>query len=151
MSDYRRHQNKDRLSSHEIREHLHADPRFGLAAIAALTFSIVLGFGNTSPARAQDDPSADAANAPSAADQPGQSGTDDSAQKAHSDAAQQAHDAADAAQEALDNATQARDQLESDGASQDQIDAANATIAQARADKDSADAAALAADEAAGQ
>ena len=98
--------------------------RFGLAAIAALTFSIVLAVGNTSRARAQDDASGDG-NAPSAADQSDQNGADDPDQKAQPDAAQQAHDAADAAQDALDSATQARDQLESDGASQDQIDAAN--------------------------
>jgi hypothetical protein len=125
--------------------------RFGLAAIAALTFSIVLAFGHSSSTRPQDDASADAANAPSAVDLSDQNGTDDSEQKAHADAVQPAHNAAGAAQDALDSAAQARDQLESDGASQDQIDAANAAIAHARADKDEADAAAQDADRAVSQ
>ena len=149
--NYRRHKKKNGLVVMRLERSTTRTFRFGLAAVAALTFSIALAIGSTFTARAQDDAPANAVDAQSDADQPAQSGTDDSEQKAQPDAAQQAHDAADAAQEVLDNATQARDQLESDGASQDQIDAANAAIAQARADKDSADAAAVAADEAAGQ
>lgn len=112
--------------------------RFGLAAIAALAFSVGLALGNLAPARAQTDDAAQ--NAPS---DPGHD-----AQSADPD--QQAHDAADAAQEALDSATDARNQLEADGATQDQIDAANQAVAQARANKDAADQAAQSADEAAG-
>ena len=120
--------------------------RFGLAALAALAFfALVLGY--PSPVRAQaNDGSADSASAPDQTDQSG--GAQSAEAKAQADADQQAHDAADAAQEVLDNATQARDQLESDGASQDQIDAANQAIAQARANKDAADAAAQSADDA---
>jgi len=121
--------------------------RFGLAAIVVST---ALALGSTSPARAQDATSADAA-ASAPANQPDQNAAIDPEQKAKADAAQQAHDAADAAQEQLESATETRDQLESDGASQDQIDAANAAIAQARANKDAADATAQSADEAANQ
>lgn len=125
--------------------------RFGLAAFAALAFSTALAFGNISQARAQDDASADTASAPGATQQPDQSAAIDPEQKAKEDAAQQAHEAADTAEETLDNATQARDQLESDGAAQDQIDAANQAIAQARVNKDAADAAAQSADDAMSQ
>jgi hypothetical protein len=123
--------------------------RFGLAAIAALAFSIAPALGDISSARAQDAASVGAASAP--ADQPDQSAAINPEEKAKADAAQQAHDAADAAQEELESATETRDQLESDGASQDQIDAANAAIAQARANKDAADASAQSADEAGNQ
>jgi len=117
--------------------------RFGLMA---LTFSIALGFGDISLARAQyDNPQAETATAP-ATDQPDQNAVLSPEEQEKADAAQQAHDAADAAQDALDSATEARDQLESDGAAQDQIDAANAAIAQARAAKDAADAAVQGAD-----
>ena len=51
--------------------------RFGLAAVAALTFSIALAIGSTFTARAQDDAPANAVDAQSDADQPAQSGTDD--------------------------------------------------------------------------
>ena len=124
--------------------------RFGLLAIAALAFSTAFAFANLSQARAQDDASADTASAPAAGGQSDQSAMDPE-QKAKADAAQQAHDAADAAEETLDSATEARDQLESDGAEQDQIDAANQAIAQARANKNAADAAAQQADDAMGQ
>ena len=106
--------------------------RFRLTALAIL---VALGFWNISIARAQFDNGLPDPASAQAADQPDQ----DSAE--NPDGTQQASDAADAAQDALDSATEARDQLESDGASQDQIDAANAAIAQARANKDAADAA----------
>jgi len=124
--------------------------RFGLAALAALAFSIAPALGNVGFARAQDAVSADTGTAPDT-NQSDQNAALNPEQKAKTDAAQQAHDAADAAQEELDSATEARDQLESDGAAQDQIDAANAAIAQARANKDAAEAAAQSADEAANQ
>jgi hypothetical protein len=121
--------------------------RFGLAALAALAFSVALASGDISTARAQySDGSADTASAPP--DQTNQNAAPAAEQSPQNEADQQAHEAADTAQEALDNATQARDQLESDGASQDQIDAANQAIAQARASKDAADAAAQSADDA---
>jgi hypothetical protein len=125
--------------------------RFGLLAIAALAFSTAFAFANLSQARAQDDASADTASPPAAGGQSDQSAAMDPEQKAKADAAQQAHDAADAAEETLDSATEARDQLESDGAEQEQIDAANQAIAQARANKNAADAAAQQADDAMGQ
>ena len=134
--------------------------RLGLLAIAMLGFCIVLAFGNSSIAWAQsDDQSGDAA-----AVQPDQNGASDAdpndanaaaAQQATTteatDPAQQAQAAADSAAEALDSATEARDQLESDGASQDQIDAANRAVAEARFNKDNADAAVKSADDAANQ
>ena len=121
--------------------------RYGLIAILAAAFSIALEIGNLPSASAQsDDPSQDAATSAS-----GPNGADDADQKAQSDADQLAHDAANAAQDALESATEARDQLESDGASQDQIDAANQAIAQARANKDAADAAAQSAGDATSQ
>ena len=136
--------------------------RFGLLTIAMLSLSIVLALGNGSLARAQSD---DAAGDAAQAVQPDQNGASDadsndpnaaSAQQtqnaaAASDPAQQAQSAADAAAEALDTATEARDQLESDGASQDQIDAANRAVAEARFNKDNADAAVKSADDAANQ
>lgn len=122
--------------------------RVGPVAIAAVVFSLWFALGNISPATGQsDDAAGDAANAQST--QQDQNAA--SPENAVTDAAQQAHAAADAAQEELDSATETRDQLESDGAAQDQIDAANAAIAQARANKDSADAAAQSADEATSQ
>jgi hypothetical protein len=124
--------------------------RFGMAALAALTFSIAPALGNVGSARAQDAASADTGTSPDT-NQSDQNASISPEQKAKADAAQQAHDAADAAQEQLDSATETRDQLESDGAAQDQIDAANAAIAQARANKDAAEAAAQSADEAANQ
>jgi hypothetical protein len=124
--------------------------RFGLAAIAALALSIAPALGNVGSARAQDAASADTGTAPDT-NQSDQNPALSQEEKAKADAAQQAHDAADAAQEELESATDNRDQLESDGAAQDQIDAANAAIAQARANKDAADAAAQTADEATNQ
>jgi hypothetical protein len=123
--------------------------RYGMPAVAALALSILLGGWNVSIVRAQAD--AGTADAAGASAQPDQSAAIEAAQKEKDQAVQQAHDAAAAAEEALDSATQARDQLESDGASQDQIDAANEAIAQARAEKDAADAAAQSADDAASQ
>jgi len=136
--------------------------RVGLPAIAILGFWIVLALGNGSLARAQSD---DAVGDAAQAVQPDQNGASDAdsndpdaaaAQQAQTaadsnDPAQQAQTAADAAAEALDSATEARDQLESDGASQDQIDAANQAVARARYEKDNADAAVKAADDAANQ
>jgi hypothetical protein len=112
--------------------------RYGLIAIVAAV-SIAFAIGNMPLASAQSDDAATSAPAPN--------GADDADQNAQTDGNKQAQDAADAAQEALDSATEARDQLESDGASQDQIDAANQAIAQARANKDAADAAAQSADD----
>jgi hypothetical protein len=113
--------------------------RFGLMAIAALAFSIVLAAGNISPARTQDDDAA-------------QSGASDSDQDTQQpDAAQNAQDAADAAQASLDSAIEARNQLESDDAPQDQIDTANQAVAQARVNKDAAEQAVQRADESAGE
>ncbi len=109
--------------------------RLGLAALAALAFSIGLASGNLSPARAQI-PGVYSVGPDQPLNQNGATDPD-----------QQAHDAADAAQEALDSAIDARNQLESDGAPQDQIDAANQAVAQARADKEAADEAAQNADE----
>ncbi len=128
--------------------------RFGLPAIAILGFWIVIAPGNASLARAQsDDAAGDAAVAAPDAAQPDQNAVGDpAADDPDAAAAQQAQDAADAAAEALDSATDARDQLESDGdASQDQIDAANRAVAKARFDKENADAAVKAADDAANQ
>ena len=102
--------------------------------------------GNESPVRAQNNDGIGGFSQRSGSN--GSGCPQSAAAKAQADADQQAHDAADAAQEALDNATQSRDQLESDGASQDQIDAANQAIAQVRANKDAADAAAQSADDA---
>jgi hypothetical protein len=121
--------------------------RHGLIAIVAAAFSIALAIGNMPSASAQsDDASQDAATSA-----PGPNGADDADQKPQSDGDQQARDSADAAQATLDSATETRDQLESDGASQDEIDAANQAIAQARANKDAADAAAQSSDDATSQ
>jgi hypothetical protein len=127
--------------------------RFGLLAIAILGFWIVLALGNRSLARAQsDEVSGDAVAATPDDAQPDQDAANGADQTdPDAAAAQQAQTAADAAAEALDSATEARDQLESDGASQDQIDAANQAVAKARYDKDNADAAVKAADDAANQ
>jgi hypothetical protein len=127
--------------------------RFGLPAIAILGFWIVIASGNASLARAQsDDAAGDAAAATPEVAQPDQNAPSDAgADDPDAVAAQQAQDAADAAAEALDSATEARDQLESDGAAQDQIDAANREVAKARYDKENADAAVKAADDAANQ
>ena len=111
--------------------------RYGLIAIVAAV-SIAFSFGNMPLASAQSDDASQGA----ATSAPAPNGADDADQNAQTDGNKQAQDAADGAQEALDSATEARDQLESDGASQDQIDAANQAIAQARANKDAADAAA---------
>ena len=133
--------------------------RFGLLAIAILGFSIVIALGNGSLALAQsDDATGDAAvaapdavqpdqNAPTVQNAPSDAGSDDP----DAAAAQKVQDAADAAAEALDSATEARDQLESDGASQEEIDAANRAVAKARFEKENADAAVKAADDAANQ
>ena len=124
--------------------------RLGLLAIAILGFGFVIALGNGSLARAQsDDASGDAAVATPEVAQPDQNAPSDADPDAV--AAQQAQDAADAAAQALDSATEARDQLESDGASQDQIDAANREVAKARFEKENADAAVKAADDAANQ
>jgi hypothetical protein len=128
--------------------------RGGLLAIAILGFWIVLALGNGSLARAQSDDgtNGDVAGAPTEAAQPNQNAAGDAgSDDPDAAAAQQAQAAADAAAEALDNATEARDQLESDGASQDQIDAANQAVAQARANKDAAEAAVKSADDATNQ
>lgn len=134
--------------------------RCGLLAIAML-FCLVLALGNRSIARAQsDDQAGDAVSV-----QPDQNGASDADSNdpgaaaiqqppdaaGANDPAQQAQSAADAAAEALDSATEARDQLESDGATQDQIDAANRAVAQARYNKEAADAAMKSADDAANQ
>jgi hypothetical protein len=121
--------------------------RYGLIAIVAAAFSIAFAIGNMPSASAQsDDASQDAATSA-----PAPNVADDADQNAQADGGKQAHDAADAAQETLESATEARDQLESDGASQDQIDAANQAIAQARANKEAADAAAESSGDATGQ
>jgi cell division septation protein DedD len=121
--------------------------RYGLIAIVVAAFTVAFGVGNMPSASAQsDDASKDAATSSAAPN-----GADDADQKAQTYGDQQAHDAADAAQQVLESATEARDQLESDGASQDQIDAANQAIAQARANKDAADAAAQSSDDATSQ
>ena len=127
--------------------------RFGLLAIAILGFSIVIGAANGSLARAQSDDGAGDASAttPDAAQPDQNAATDAGSNDPEAAAAQQAQDAADAAAEALDSATEARDQLESDGASQDQIDTANREVAKARFDKENADAAVKAAEDAANQ
>ena len=124
--------------------------RFGLLAIAILGFWIVIALGNGSLARAQsDDGSGDPTAVTPDAAQPDQNAASDADPDAV--AAAQAQEAADAAAEALESATEARDQLESDGASQEEIDAANRAVAKARYDKDNADAAVKAADDAANQ
>jgi uncharacterized membrane protein YdfJ with MMPL/SSD domain len=128
--------------------------RLGLLAITILGFWIALALGNGSLARAQSDDgtNGDVAGAPTEAAQPDQNAASDAnSDDPNAAATQQAQDAADAAAEALDSATEARDQLESDGASQDQIDAANQAVAKARFEKDNADAAVKAADDAANQ
>ncbi|HEY2662870.1 MAG TPA: hypothetical protein VGI47_00920 [Candidatus Binataceae bacterium] len=127
--------------------------RFGLLAIAILGFWLVLASGNGSLARAQsDDGAGDAALATPDAAQPDQNAASAvGSEDPDAAAAQQAQSAADAAAEALDSATEARDQLESDGASQEEIDAANRAVAKARFEKDNADAAVKAADDAANQ
>ncbi|MGC2306448.1 hypothetical protein [Candidatus Binatus sp.] len=127
--------------------------RSGLLAIAILGFWVVIALGNGSLARAQsDDGSGDAAAATPDAAQPDQNAASDAgSDDPDAAAAQQAQEAADAAAEALDSATEARDQLESDGASQDEIDVANRAVAKARYEKDNADAAVKAADDAANQ
>jgi hypothetical protein len=128
--------------------------RFGLLAIAILGFSIVIASANGSLARAQSDDgtNGDATAATPEVAQPDQNAASDAgATDPDAAAAQQTQDAADAAAEALDSATEARDQLESDGAEQDQIDAANRAVAKARFDKDNADAAVKAAEDAANQ
>ena len=125
-----------------------------MLAIAILGFWIVVALGNGSLARAQSDDgtNGDVAGAPTDATQPDQNAASDAgSDDPDAAAAQQAQAAADAAAEALDSATEARDQLESDGASQDEIDAANRAVAKARYDKDNADAAVKAADDAANQ
>ena len=129
-----------------------AKPTFRKAAsaVAAIALSIALGAWNGSIARAQSDGAApDTATAPAQAAQPDQNGAADDAANQKNQAIQEAHDAADAAEQELDSATEARDQLESDGASQEEIDAANRAVAKARFDKDNADAAVKAADDAA--
>ena len=127
--------------------------RFGLIAIAILGFGIVIALANGSLARAQsDDAAGDAAVATPEVAQPDQNAASDAGSNdPEAAAAQQAQDAADAAAQALDSATEARDQLESDGAEQDQIDAANRAVAEARFNKDNADAAVKSADDAANQ
>ena len=125
--------------------------RFGLLAIAILGFCVVIGFGKWI-ARAGAERRCSGrrgrchAGRRTIGSECGRRSGDPDAP-----AIQQAQDAADAAAEALDSATEARDQLESDGASQDEIDAANQAVAKARFDKENADAAVKAADDAANQ
>ncbi|HLX05960.1 MAG TPA: hypothetical protein VKR28_10515 [Candidatus Binatus sp.] len=125
--------------------------RIGLLAIAIVGFWLVIALGNGSLARAQsDDGSGDATAVTPEVAQPDQNAPSDAgSDDPDAAAAQQAQDAADAAAQALDAATEQRDQLESDGASQEEIDAANRAVAKARFDKDNADAAVKAADDAA--
>ena len=127
--------------------------RYGLITIVAAAFSIAFAIGNMPSASAQSDeaPQDAVTGASPGADQPGPNGADGAGQNEQADPNQQARAAADAAQQSLESAMEARDQLESDGASQDQIDAANQAIAQARANKDAADAAVQSSDDAASQ